>query len=199
METGLNDLHQMLRTRRSIRRFKPDPVPAPLVDSILRTTTFAPSAHNLQPWRFGQIKSMGAREKLGKALTEKMRTDMEAEGSPQAEIQERIQRSLNRIAEAPVIILLCRDKTAIRKNDAEEHHMSIQSTALAGLQLTLAAHAEGLCANWICWALYAQAETQKALNLPQNWLPEALFFIGYPNETPNEKILQPIEKISKQV
>src|SRR5215475_1912615 len=46
------DLHNFLRTRRSIRRFKPDPVPDPVIQNILLTAAFAPSAHNRQPWRF---------------------------------------------------------------------------------------------------------------------------------------------------
>ncbi|MEW5941732.1 MAG: nitroreductase family protein, partial [Chloroflexota bacterium] len=52
MPTSANELHAFLRTRRSIRRFKPDPVPGEVVSRILATATYAPSAHNLQPWRF---------------------------------------------------------------------------------------------------------------------------------------------------
>src|ERR1041385_6062917 len=46
------DLHNFLRTRRSIRRFKPEPIPDSVIQSILTTATYAPSAHNRQPWRF---------------------------------------------------------------------------------------------------------------------------------------------------
>lgn len=180
----MNKYHQFLRSRRSIRRFKPDPVPAAVMDRILSTTTFAPSAHNLQPWRFVRVHSMEARTKLGVALTEKMRGDLVAENADPAQIQQRTEISLRRIAEAPEIILLCCDKTAIRKEEYEEHLMGIQSTALAGLQLMLAAHAEGLGANWLCWALYAQAEVQNALEIPANWAPQALFFLGYAAESP---------------
>ncbi len=178
----MNDYHRFLRTRRSIRRFKPDLVPAPVVERILTTATFAPSAHNLQPWRFVHVESDLAKEKLGSALTEKMRGDMEAEGIEQAQIRKRIEISLRRIAEAPLIILLCRDETIIRKDEAEEHMMGIQSIALAGLQLMLAAHAEELGANWICWTLYAQKEVIQTLNLPTSWIPQAMFFLGYPDE-----------------
>lgn len=191
----MNDYHHFLRTRRSIRRFKPDPVPASAIEKLLETARYAPSAHHLQPWRFALIQTEEAKKKLGGALTGKMSTDMIAEGIDQAEIRARTERSLRRIAEAPLIILLCRDKTIIRKEKPQDHHMSIQSVALAGLQLMLAAHAEGLGANWICWALYAQKETQDALGLPRSWLPEALFFIGYPNETPKEKTLTPVAEI----
>ncbi|MCQ3937769.1 MAG: hypothetical protein DPW18_12075 [Chloroflexi bacterium] len=43
------NLLDFLRTRRSIRRFKPDPVPDSVIRELLHTATFAPSAHNRQP------------------------------------------------------------------------------------------------------------------------------------------------------
>ncbi|MCP4140605.1 MAG: hypothetical protein GY755_10010 [Chloroflexi bacterium] len=191
----MNDYHHFLRTRRSIRRFKPDPVPASVMERILTTATFAPSAHNLQPWRFVHVESSGAKKKLGKALTGKMRMDMEAEGAEQAQIEKRIDISIRRISEAPVIMLLCRNERAIRKKESEETIMGIQSVALAGLQLLLAAHAEGLGANWICWPLYAQQEIQNALELPKTWGPQAMFFLGYADEEASEKEQEPLDKI----
>ncbi len=195
----MNEFHRFLRTRRSIRRFKPRPIPAPVVDKILATAAFAPSAHNLQPWRFALVQQAGSRQNLGEALTNKIRIDMLSEGAPQVDIDKRVSISLRRIDKAPVIILLCRDVTAIRKNEPEEHTMSAQSVALAGLQLLLAAHAEGLGGNWICWPLYAQEETRDALELPETWQPQAMFFLGYAAEEPKEKILKPLDKVVKQL
>ncbi len=191
----MNEYHHFLRMRRSIRRFKPDPVPASVVDRILATATFAPSAHNLQPWRFALIQTSTAKEKLGHALTSNMRADSEAKGENQADIEKRVVISLRRIDEAPVIILLCRDLTAIRTNEPEEEIMGIQSVAAAGLQLLLVAHAEGLGGNWVCWPLYAQKETQDALALSKAWLPEAMFFLGYKNEDVKEALRQNTENI----
>lgn len=191
----MNKFHHFLRERRSVRRFKPDPVPASVVESILTTATYAPSAHNLQPWRFVHIESSGAKEKLDKALTGKMRTDMEAEGAGQAQIEKRIEISLRRIDEAPLIILLCRDEMTIRTEEPEEHIMGIQSVALAGFQLILAAQAEGLGANWICWPLYAQEETINALGLEKKWKPEAMVFLGYENNDDLKNIVRHPAKI----
>ena len=191
----MDNFHNFLRTRRSIRRFKPDPLPAPVIEQILKTATFAPSAHNLQPWRFAVIQTDSAKTALGKALTEKMRTDMTTEGARQADIDKRVTISLRRIDEAPVIILLCRDVTAVRKEEPEEHTMAMQSVALAGLQLMLAAHAEGLGANWICWPLYAPQSACDALDLPESWEPQGMFFIGYADENPNEKNIKPLEEV----
>lgn len=185
--------------RRSVRRFKPVPEPATVVDMILFTATFAPSAHNLQPWRFVQVESVSAKKEFGLTLTRKMCTDMEAENTAQAEIKKRTENSLRRIAEAPVIIILCRDRNIIPRKNPEEKIMAMQSTALAGLQLLLATQAEGLGGNWICWVLYAQKEIINALDLPENWLPEAMFFIGYTDGNAKEKNLPPLSEIVKRI
>ncbi len=181
------ELHTFLRTRRSIRRFKPDPVSESVIEEILTTATFAPSAHNRQPWRFAVVTDSSAKVRLGKAVTSKMRADMLTEGANEADIEKRVATSLRRMDEAPVVIVLCRDKTDVRMGTPEEAAMGDQSTAAAGLQLLLAAHAEGLGSNWICWPLYAQEETRAALDLPEAWEPQAFYFLGYPDEMPEPK------------
>jgi coenzyme F420-0:L-glutamate ligase / coenzyme F420-1:gamma-L-glutamate ligase len=191
------ELHTFLRTRRSIRRFKPDPVPESVIEEILRTATFAPSAHNRQPWRFVVVTDLSVKKRLGKAVTDKMRADMQADGANETDIEKRVTTSLRRMDEAPVVILLCRDKNDVRANTPEEAAMGIQSATVAGLQLLLAAHAEGLGGNWICWPLYAQEETRIALNLLQNWDPQALYFLGYPDETPELRDRKSLKEIIK--
>jgi F420 biosynthesis protein FbiB-like protein len=190
------ELHTFLRTRRSIRRFKPDPVPESVIEEIITTATFAPSAHNRQPWRFAVVRDSATKTRLGKTVTDKMRVDMQAQGASEADIEKRVVTSLHRMDNAPVVIVLCRDKTDVRMDTPEEATMGAQSTALAGLQLLLAAHAEGLGGNWICWPLYAQEATRLALNLPESWELQAFYFLGYPDETPEPKDRKPLKEIS---
>lgn len=190
------DLRHFLRTRRSVRRFKAEPIADSVIERILTTTTFAPSAHNRQPWRFAVVTTSVVKQKLGKALTAKMRADMQAEGAPDAEIEKRVTNSLRRIDEAPVIIVLCRDVTDVRADTPEEAIMGIQSVAAAGMQLLLAAHAEGLGANWICWPLYAQEATRASLELPETWEPQAMLLVGFVEEDPKSKLLKPLTEIS---
>ena len=190
------ELHTFLRTRRSIRRFRPDPVPESVIEEILATATFAPSAHNRQPWRFVVVTQSAVKTRLGQAVTGKMRADMQAEGASQADIEKRAATSLRRMDEAPVVIVLCRDKTDVRVDTYEEALIGIQSTAAAGLQHMLSAHAEGLGGNWVCWALYAQEETRAALNLPENWEPQAFYFFGYPDEAPEAKDRKSVKEVA---
>ncbi|CAG1012908.1 partial 3-hydroxypropanoate dehydrogenase, partial [Anaerolineales bacterium] len=188
------ELHTFLRTRRSVRHFNPDPVPESVIEEILTTATFAPSAHNRQPWRFAVVTDTATKTRLAKAVTGKMRADMQSQSADEADIEKRVATSLRRMDEAPVVIVLCRDKTDVHVDTPEEAVMGVQSTALAGLQLLLAAHAEGLGGNWICWPLYAQEETRAALDLPESWEPQAMYFIGYPDETIKSKARKPLKE-----
>jgi F420 biosynthesis protein FbiB-like protein len=198
--TNADELHNFLRTRRSIRRFKPDPVADEAISRVLATATFAPSAHNTQPWRFFIVGRNGippytTRQRLAQALTSAMRADMTADGASESDIEKRVANSIKRINEAPVLLLLCRDVTAVRERRREDETMAIQSVANAATYLLLAAHAEGLGGNWICWPLYAQEESRQALDLPETWEPQAMIFLGYADEEPKEKILKPINDL----
>jgi nitroreductase len=101
------DLHNFLRTRRSVRRFKPDPVPDSVIQNILATATYAPSAHNRQPWRFCIVTDVSAKAKLADRMAIDFERDLRRDGVPQEKIEAQIKRSKDRIASAPVLILLC--------------------------------------------------------------------------------------------
>ena len=129
---------------------------------------------------------------------------MLADGMPETDIQSRIQRTIRRAREAPVIIVLCHDSTQVDPqpnaiSQQAETTMGIQSTAAAGLQLLLAAHAEGLAGTWICWPLFAPQETLAALNLPVDWEPQGMVFLGHPAESPAAPERVRLEEIVKWI
>jgi F420 biosynthesis protein FbiB-like protein len=188
-------VQDFLRSRRSIRKFTESPVSDEVLREILETATYAPSAHGMQPWRFVVIEGQAARKALAAALTDQMRADMQAENAPEAEIKQRVERSLRRMAEAPKIILLCRDAEAVRVSHPAEEQMGVQSVAMAGLQLMLAAQAHGLGSGWICWPLYAGQQAQESLDLPETWQPQGMIFLGYPMEKPSEKNLKATDEV----
>jgi F420 biosynthesis protein FbiB-like protein len=194
------DLHNFLRTRRSIRRFKRDPVPDSIIQNILATATFAPSAHNRQPWRFVIITSQSAKENLAEAMATDFERDLRRDGLPTEKIQAQIKRSNERITSAPVAILLCLDMSEMdsypdEKRNMAEYMMAIQSVAASGLQLLLATHAEGLGGVWACWPLFAQETIQQALNLPSPWEPQGIFFMGYTIDLPKVRERKSLDTI----
>jgi len=195
------DLHNFLRTRRSIRRFKTDPVPNSVIQNILATATFAPSAHNRQPWRFVVITTQDVKEKLADAMAVDFERDLARDGLPIEEIEAQIKRSRERIASAPAAVLLCLDMSEMdvypdEKRRQAERMMAIQSVAASGLQLLLAAHAEGLGGVWACWPLFAPQTICTVLDLPESWEPQAMFFIGYAEIIPEARERKSIERVA---
>src|SRR5512139_2182290 len=128
------ELHNFLQTRRSIRRFKPDPVPESVIESIIATATFAPSAHNRQPWRFAVITTQSVKENLAGAMAADFERDLRLDGVPLERIEVQVRRSKERILSAPVAILLCLDMSEMdtypdeNRNEAERL-MAVQSVA----------------------------------------------------------------------
>ncbi|MBL0344748.1 nitroreductase family protein [Candidatus Villigracilis affinis] len=196
------DLHTFLRTRRSIRRFKTDPVPDSVIERILATATFSPSAHNRQPWRFAVATTATVKEKLANAMAVEFQHDLEADAVPPEEVQRKVVRSRERITAAPVVIILSVDMTDMdtypdTRRKKAEYIMATQSASNAGMQMLLAAHAEGLGSVWVCSPLFVQETVQNVLDLPKTWEPQAMYFLGYPSETPEVRERKSIKEIVK--
>jgi nitroreductase len=81
------------------------------------------------------------------------------------------------------------------KRQQAERTMAMQSVAAAGLQLLLAAHAEGLGGVWVCSPLFAQKTIQRTLKLPAAWEPQGMFFVGYPDELPKSKTMKDLQSL----
>jgi coenzyme F420-0:L-glutamate ligase/coenzyme F420-1:gamma-L-glutamate ligase len=199
--TATIDLHDFLRTRRSIRRFKPDPVPGSVIRHILATATYAPSAHNRQPWRFVVLSNSSVKGQLADAMAVDFERDLRRDGLAAEKIQAQVKRSRERIISAPAAILLCLDMSDMDsypddKRNKAEYMMAVQSVAAAGLQLLLAAHAEGLGGVWACWPLFAQETIKKTLNLSETWEPQGMFFVGYPDFIPEIRDRKRVEDVS---
>ena len=196
------DLHHFLRTRRSIRRFNADRVPDSVIERILTTATFAPSAHHRQPWRFAVLTGSSAKENLAERMVKDFRHELKADHLAPDEIEKKAARSHDRIVTAPVIIILSVDMSDMdtypdRRRKKAEYIMATQSTANAGMQLLLAAHAEGLGGVWVCSPLFAQETVRSALGLPNSWEPQAMYFLGYPVEIPEARKRKDIKEIVK--
>lgn len=194
------DAQEFLRSRRSIRRFKNLNIEKDLLNRIIETGCCAPSAHNSQPWRFAILTSPGSKHELAEAMATEFRNDLTAEGFSQEEIEKRIDRSRSRIQNAPAVIILCLDKTDLdsypdARRQKAELTMGVQSTAMAGLQLLQAAHAEGLGGVWACGPLFAPIAVQKTLSLPVAWDPQGMLLLGYPDEIPPVKNIKPMEEL----
>lgn len=196
------DLHTFLRTRRSIRRFKADLIPDSVIERILSTATFAPSAHHRQPWRFAVLTETSVKTKLADAMAVEFQRDLKADDLSIEEVNKKVTNSRNKIINAPVVIILCVDMTDMdsypdTKRKKAEYIMATQSAANAGMQLLLAAHAEGLGSVWVCSPLFVQETVQNVLNLKKSWEPQAMYFFGYPVDIPQARERKSLKEIVK--
>lgn len=184
-------------SRRSVRRYRPDPVPGALIEQALRAAIWAPSAHNRQPWRFAVVQSDDQKASLAAAMGARLRRDLETDGAAPELIEKDVSRSYERIGAAPILVVLClsmidMDRYPDEKRSTAEFMMAVQSVAMAGQNLLLAAHDLGLAACWMCAPLFCPDVVQQALALPVDWQPQALMTLGFPAET-REKTRHPLE------
>jgi F420 biosynthesis protein FbiB-like protein len=196
-----------LLSRRSVRRFRPQPVPRELLDQLLQAAAWAPSAHNDQPWRFAVLTADEPKNRLAERMGEAFRKDLCASGIAEAMVEAQVARSRQRILEAPAAIVLCLDTGGIYPPGADRlHHrsqeellMAVQSVAMAGENLLLAAHSLGLGGVWLCAPLYAPKAVRAALDLPESWLPQGLILVGYPTKTPTPRPRLAMEEIVRYI
>jgi len=185
----MDRFYQILKARRSVRKFQARRVSQKIVHKLIGLACWAPSAHNSQPWRFVVLESKEIKNKLAREMGKAFKKDLEKDHFAPEIIQARIQKSIERIVGAPLLILVCSSKEGRhifpdkRRNDLEEH-MAHQSVGAAIQNILLAAHATGLGACWISAPLFCARTVKKNLNLGIDWDPTALVVIGYPKEKP---------------
>jgi F420 biosynthesis protein FbiB-like protein len=188
---------QSIFERRSLRRYHARPVPREILEQILQAGTWAPSAHNRQPWRFAVLEEFASKEGLALAMGARLRQDLERDHVPQAVIDKDVQRSYDRLTSAPVVIVVSltledMDTYTDAARAENERVMAVQSTAMAGQNMLLAAHSLGLGACWMCAPLFCPDVVVDALNLPDAWQPQGIITMGYPAQE-RSKTREPIE------
>lgn len=194
----MNNLKELIRSRRAIRRYTDEPVPNEMIRDLLETAMWSPSAHNRQPWRFAVLTQFADKAKLANGMGERLRRDRSADNDPSPAIEADVQRSYERITGAPVVIIVCVSMEDmgvygdLRRRSAEKT-MAIQSVAMAAQSLWLLAHDAGLGCCWLCAPLFVPKLVQKTLDLPNDWEPQGLLTLGWPAQK-RTKTRQPLDQ-----
>lgn len=162
------NVHEAIRARRSVRAYRPDPIPEEVLQRILESTRLAPSGNNLQPWKFVVVRDPERRRRLAEAASHQMF-----------------------IAEAPVAIAAVGlNPTAIMSCEVPAYAVNV---AIAVDHLTLAAVEEELGTCWI--GAFSQDQARKVLGVPDKYKIVALTPLGYPADQPSPKSRKPLERI----
>ncbi len=155
------DFSEVLRNRRSVRRYETRPVPRENVSRLIEAAEAAPSAGNLRARKYVVI----TRKEIAKALAVAAYGQSQAEG-------------------APLLIVVCADvdRSSSRYGDRGSL-FAIQDADAAVMCLLLAAHDMGLGACWI--GAFDDQIVRDILSLEEHVLPVAIISAGWPAERPH--------------
>lgn len=155
------ELFEAIMERRSVRAFKPTPIPDELLDKILEAARWAPSAGNCQARDFIIVQDLEVKRKLCEAAL--------GQGF---------------IEDAPLNVVVCaNERRSARRYGSRGRGFYCLLDAAASVQnILLAVHALGLGACWI--GAFNDRMVAEVLNLPQWLRPVAIIPIGYPDEKP---------------
>jgi len=195
------DITQLVKSRRSIRKFKPTRISRDVIRAILDLARWAPSAHNAQPWRLIVIDDKEVKRKLATEMGKTWLSDMRKDGVPRDKA-ERIMKleSWERSTKSPIVVIACLTMADMHKypdprRRKAEYLMGVQSIAAYIQTLLLLAHYQGLSACWICAPLFCQGTVKKALRLPEEFEPQAMIIMGYADEKPQPLPRKPLDEI----
>jgi nitroreductase len=159
----------LLKGRRSIRRYRPDPVPDDMIGQLLEAGQWAPSASNRQPWQFIVVRDEAILKQV-------------AQHAAYYFIR------WAHVEEAPLLIVLCGEaRNRIYRQFLHE------DIGLAGSQIMLQAHALGLGTCWI-GGLDRKAIAD-VLKVPEHIDIVGLLTVGFPAEEPEPPARKPLGEI----
>lgn len=150
----------IIRSRKSVRSFKPDPIPTDILKEILEAGRLAPSAQNRQPWRYIVFTDPAEIRTLAK------KTGL-------------IGISNFFIKDAPCVIIACAEaKKNLRVNKQDYY---LVDTAISFQQMMLTAWDLGIGSCWL--AAFSEKTLAKYLGIPSTWRIVGLSPFGYPSES----------------
>ena len=189
-------------TQRSIRQFKPDPIPDEALWKILDAAIRAPSGSNTQPWSFLVVREPNKREVIAQAVRERM-GDPTA-GRAEAEQFDPVRRRMRlasiafreNVSSAPVLIIPCLVSPTSPTSDVNS--LFAGSSIYAAVQnLMLAARALGLGTVLTTFNVRIEDVLRQEFNIPAEAKPVAVIPIGYPdNQNFGPTTRKPVESVT---
>lgn len=174
------ELLQAIKERRSIRKFKPDPVPESMLDGIIKNALWAPSGMNTQPWKFMVLTGRKQQEFLGVTDRAISHLDKRLKELFNDKMRTFIHGYFKDLGGAPAIIVAL---TAVHDQDVYMS-TSYQSSAAAFYNLMLLAHEAGLGTCWMTGQLWVEEDILAFLEHKNAWRLVGVTPIGYPDQVP---------------
>lgn len=208
------DLFETIQGRKSIRRFKREPVPEDDIRKILDAGRWAPSANNIQPWSFVVIRDRVVLARMAEAV--RMMIDRMI---PFAESEKQAQRLAaykgnyyTFFENAPVVIAVLLEASDAGTDSllsrmgysAEDIRRlrptpALQSVAAAIQNMLLAVHALGYGSCWMTGPLVAQEDFESLLGYGKEKSIAALLPVGIPDENPPARNRKGLEELTRHI
>jgi len=165
------EIFEAIFNRRSIRKFKPDPVPEDILYKILDAGRWAPSACNRQLWEFVIVREHKTKKRIANEACFGQKF----------------------LIEAPCIIVVFYDDRKERREEVgPRKHDSIQSAAAAIQNMLLSAYSMGIGSLWVC-GIKKMLKLNDILSAPRFLRPIAIVAFGYPKQKPSPPARRPLE------
>jgi nitroreductase len=196
-QEAYDQLLSLAKKRRTVRQFKPDPIPEGCVEKIIEIARWAPSGFHTQPWEFVVIKKKEVKDAIVRALDRHappITKDKAGDETPDA-----VRRSFR---DAPVFIILLADwraKVGLPGHPTEKNaivtNIYYSGLASAFLYLHLAATSLGLASQWYSAASRPEAEMEirKIIGFPEQLTIYDMIVLGYAAVPPKPKELRSFE------
>lgn len=185
-------LLELLRTRRSVRRFRPQVVPRVDLDRLVEAARWAPSNHNRQPWKFVFLESPAAIAALAEAVRQQLGAKIAALPPVAGRYAEDFLHHALVFAGAPVVMIALHKRPVALSAPllAGLVHPELVSgeplsVAMAVQSLLLAAHALGLGTCVLTAPLLAGDALRVTMSVPEGYEVTCLVALGYPDEAPS--------------
>ena len=207
MTTDAPSLLDAIYTTRSIRRFRPDPVPDDVVARLIEAATRAPSGRNAQSWRFLVIKDPAVRAKVGALYKEAW-----DEYSPPSRLaaitdpreRRRVESAYHLGAhmgdEPPLLVMVCAPREQTASGAAQAGPAAVRTAGAsiypAVQNLLLAARAYGLGGCLTTIHLYREPQVKAVLGIPDDVDTYALIPLGYPAQSFGPLRRKPVAEVA---
>ncbi|MFD1343959.1 5,6-dimethylbenzimidazole synthase [Litorisediminicola beolgyonensis] len=172
---------RLVRIRRDVRRFRPDPLPEGCLDRLLAIAHHAPSVGLSQPWRFVRVGDPERRRALAEHVDACNAEAAQAYSGERRARYERLQ--LHGLHDAPVVLGVYCDETTPQGRGlgaASMPEMRRYSCVTAVHTLWLAARAKGIGLGWV--SILTPDVVDRLLDVPAGWHGLGLLCLGYPQE-----------------
>jgi nitroreductase len=194
------ELEEAMRTQRSIRRLRPDPVDDGLVLRIIELALKAPTGGNSQNWDFVVVKDRAVKERLGELNMQAWRIyggigKLVMRNRPRMlRVIAAVDWQARHFADVPVVVVAC--LRGVRLPWPPVASTSYYGSIYPSVQnLLLAARAEGLGAGLITLPLWSTWLARRALGLPWNVTPCAVVPVGWPKGRYGPTTRRPVEEV----